>query len=111
MAYITIEEAIKSGKGNVKLRGWVYRIRMSNKFVFIVLRDHTNIIQCVVKSTKKKLFKDASKLTMESSIKLSGTIKKDDRAPTGYEVNVNSLEITQIAEPFQLQKIFQQNFY
>jgi len=109
--YITVEEAIKLGKGKVDLRGWVYRIRMSNKFVFIVLRDQSNIMQCIVKKdTDKKLFDEASKLTRESSIKLSGDVKKDDRAPTGYEVNVNKVEIVQIAEPFPIQKDFSTEF-
>lgn len=109
--FLTVEEAIKQSKGKVQLRGWVYRIRMSNKFVFIVLRDQSEIIQCIVKKdTNKKLFEEASKLTMESSIKISGEIKKEDRAPTGYEVNVKNLEIAQIAEPFPITKDFSTEF-
>ncbi|MCP4761595.1 MAG: hypothetical protein GY870_07425 [archaeon] len=41
--YITIEEAVKKGSGSVKLRGWVYRQRKSNKFVFLNLRDESDI--------------------------------------------------------------------
>ncbi len=105
--YLSVEEAISKGSGKVNLRGWVYRIRNSNKFVFIVLRDHSNIIQCVVKKeTNPELYDQAVKLTMESSVKLTGEIKKDDRAPTGYEVSVSELEIVQIAEPFPITKDF-----
>ncbi|MFW9937061.1 MAG: asparagine--tRNA ligase [Candidatus Thorarchaeota archaeon] len=101
--YITIEEALKKGSGKVYLRGWVYRHRASNKFVFIVLRDESDIIQCVIaKSKYPNLFDKAEKLTIESSIKISGELKKDDRAPTGYEVSVSDLEIFQIAEPFPI---------
>jgi len=46
--YITIDEALKKDLTNVYLRGWVYRQRASNKFVFIVLRDESDIIQCVI---------------------------------------------------------------
>jgi len=50
--YITIEEALKKGSGKVNLRGWIYRQRASNKFVFIVLRDESDIIQCVIPKSK-----------------------------------------------------------
>ena len=43
MKYQSIQEAIDKGKGEVNIRGWVYRERGSNKFKFIVLRDSTNI--------------------------------------------------------------------
>jgi asparaginyl-tRNA synthetase len=101
--YITIEEAVKKGSGKVNLRGWVYRERKSNKFIFIVLRDESDIIQCVIsKSKAPKVFNEAEKLTIESSLKISGEIKEDDRAPTGYEVSVNQIEILQVAEPFPI---------
>jgi asparaginyl-tRNA synthetase len=100
--YLTIDDALNSS-GNVYLRGWVYRERKSNKFVFIVLRDESNIIQCVISKEKNpELFEEATKLTIESSIKVSGELKRDERAPTGYEISVSDLEIIQIAEPFPI---------
>jgi asparaginyl-tRNA synthetase len=101
--YLTIEEAISKKPQNVNLRGWVYRERKSNKFVFIVLRDESDIIQCVIsKSKNPKPFEKAEKLTIESSVKISGELKEDERAPTGYEVAVTEIEIVQIAEPFPI---------
>ena len=103
LKYLTIKEAVEKGVTEVNLRGWVYRERKSNKFVFIVLRDGSDIIQCVIpKSKNPKLFEIAEKLTIESSIQISGILKEDDRAPTGYEVSVDNLEIVQIAEPFPI---------
>jgi len=101
--YISIAEALKEESTQVNLRGWVYRERKSNKFVFIVLRDESDIIQCVISKAKNpELFEKAEKLTIESSIKISGELKKDDRAPTGYEISVSDLEIIQIADPFPI---------
>lgn len=101
--YTTIEEALKKDSTQVNLRGWVYRERKSNKFVFIVLRDESDIIQCVVSKDKNlEIFEKAGKLTIESSVKVSGELKKDERAPTGYEVAISDLEIVQIAEPFPI---------
>jgi len=101
--YITIEEALKKGSGKVNLRGWVYRQRASNKFVFIVLRDESDIIQCIIpKSKNPEIFEKAEKLTIESSVKVSGELKEDVRAPNGFEVSVSEMEIIQIADPFPI---------
>ncbi len=101
--YFTIDESLKKNLTQVNLRGWVYRERKSNKFVFIVLRDESDIIQCVISKNKNpELFEKAEKLTIESSIKVSGELKKDERAPSGYEVSVTDLEIIQIADPFPI---------
>jgi len=103
LRYLTIDEALNRGSGAVNLRGWIYRERKSNKFVFIVLRDESDIIQCVISKEKNpELFEEATNLTIESSIKVSGELKKDERAPTGYEISVSDLEIIQIAEPFPI---------
>ncbi|MBN2156026.1 MAG: asparagine--tRNA ligase [Candidatus Lokiarchaeota archaeon] len=101
--FITIKDAMKKGTGDVHIRGWVYRQRASNKFVFIVVRDESDIIQCVIKKEKSpEIYEEAVKLTIESSIELSGVIKEDERAPTGYEIQVKELNIFQIAEPFPI---------
>ncbi|MFX0029627.1 MAG: asparagine--tRNA ligase [Candidatus Hermodarchaeota archaeon] len=103
LKYTTIKQALSQKEPNINLRGWVYRERKSNKFVFIVLRDETDIIQCVISKDKNpELFDKAQNLTIESSIKLSGILKEDDRAPTGFEIVVNNLDILQISEPFPI---------
>ena len=98
--FLTVKEAIEKGKGKVALRGWVWRERKSNAYAFVVLRDHTNVIQCVIEKDKvsKKIWEDAEKLPIESSLELEGTIKEDKRAPTGYEVHVDKLNVIQFAE-------------
>jgi len=104
--FISIQDAIENGKGNVLLRGWVYRERKSNVKAFIVLRDHSNIIQCVVDKEKVKedVWKSAEQVIIESSIIIEGEIKKDERAPTGYEVHVSDLKIIHIADRFPITK-------
>ena len=87
----------------VELRGWVYRHRASKSVVFIVLRDATGIVQCTFKDTSKH-FKDAESLLIESSVELAGVVKKDERAPTGYEVEGDALKILHKSEPFPITK-------
>jgi asparaginyl-tRNA synthetase len=110
--YVSVEEALKKSTGKVDVRGWVYRERKSNAFVFIVLRDESDIIQCVIKkeNVSEKLFNDASMLTIESSVKFTGELKKEPRAPTGHELIVEDMEVVQLAEPFPITKDFSPEF-
>src|SRR3989344_2938926 len=77
--FISIEEALKKGKGKVLIRGWVYRERKQKDMVYLVIRDSTNIIQAVIKQDKvtKKEWEDSNKLLIESSLELEGELKKD----------------------------------
>src|SRR3989344_2662552 len=106
MNFISIKEAIKKGKGEVALRGWVYRERGSNQLKFIVLRDYSDVIQCVIDKDKisKKEWEDADKLLVESSVEIEGEIKEDKRAPTGYEIKVSKLKVIHFAEKYPITK-------
>ncbi len=105
MEYMSIKDAMKKGSGEVAVRGWVHRERGSNKMRFIVLRDSTNIIQCVIKREDfEDKWKEIDKLKIESSVKIVGNIKVDERAPTGFEISVKDIEIVHIAEDFPIGK-------
>jgi len=105
MKFISIEQAMKKGKGKVAVRGWVYRERGSNKFKFIVLRDSTDIVQCVLEKKKfQKQWENIDKLQVESSLEIFGIIKKDKRSPTGYEIKVDKINIINFSDEFPIQK-------
>ncbi|MCK4589790.1 MAG: asparagine--tRNA ligase [Nanoarchaeota archaeon] len=103
--FISIQEALDNGKGKVAVRGWIYRERGSNQFKFLVLRDSTNMIQCVLPHDKfKKQWKEIDKLMIESSVEVEGVVKKEPRAPTNYDLQVEKIKIIQAAEPFPIAK-------
>jgi len=79
----------------VSIRGWIYRKRRVGKLIFLVVRDSTDIIQCVVEKNKipAEDFKLLDKVGVESSVTLEGTLRKDDRAPTGYEIEAERIKI------------------
>lgn len=105
MKFVSISEAMKKGKGKIAVRGWVYRERGSNEFKFLVLRDSTEIIQCVLKKDKfKKQWKDIDALQVEASLEIEGTIKIDKRAPTGYEIQADKIKIVGTSHEFPIQK-------
>ncbi len=103
--FLSISDAMKQSKGKVAVRGWVYRERGSNKMKFIVLRDSSNIIQCVLEKSKfEKQWNEIDKIKIESSLEIEGEIKKDERAPTGFEISAEKINIIQISEEFPIQK-------
>ena len=90
MEYLPIEKTFGK-KGTVKVRGWIHRIRKMKDKVFIVLRDSSDVIQCVVKDPN--MVKAADELLVESSLEIEGKIYKEGRAPTGYEIEINNLKL------------------
>ncbi|MBR9700510.1 asparagine--tRNA ligase [Candidatus Woesearchaeota archaeon] len=106
MGFITIKEAIAQGEGAAELRGWIYRERESNKFKFIVLRDSSDIIQCIVKreDVAQELWDQVVKLQVEASITVKGTLHKDERAPTGVEMVVEELVVIGASDTFPITK-------
>ncbi len=103
--FISIQEAIEKKKGEVAIRGWVYRERGSNAMKFIVLRDSSNIIQCVLeKKNFENQWKEIDKIKIESSLEIFGEIKEDKRAPTGFEIQAKKINIIQIADDFPINK-------
>lgn len=104
--FTTVKQALSQTQGEVSLRGWVYRERKFADKVFIVLRDHTGIMQCVVHkaSVPDVLWSDAEKISMESSCIIKGDLKADERAPGGFELQVKELEIVQLADRFPISK-------
>lgn len=103
--YISIQEAMKKSSGKVSVRGWVHRERGSNKLKFITLRDSSNLIQCVFERTNfEKKWNEIDHLQMESSLEITGEIKKDERAPTGYEIQVSDFELVGKSENFPIAK-------
>ncbi|NUN11561.1 asparagine--tRNA ligase [Candidatus Micrarchaeota archaeon] len=108
MKTIEIAEVLEGkheGK-KVKIRGWIYRTRSSGGLAFVVVRDSSGIIQCAVKknAVHEKHFEDATKALIESAVIVSGTVKKDDRAPTGFELQADSFEVIHFSEVFPISK-------
>lgn len=101
----TIKQAEKK-EGEVHLRGWVYRERGSSKLKFVVLRDESGTIQCVIEKDKvgEEKFAEADKLQIEASLEIHGILKKDERAPTGFEVAVTDFKVVGWSDTFPITK-------
>ncbi|MGD0497005.1 MAG: asparagine--tRNA ligase [Bryobacteraceae bacterium] len=97
MPRTTIAEAGRRVGETVQIAGWLYNLRRSGKIAFPILRDGTGLMQCVaVKSAlPEELFETIKNLTQESSIIVTGKIRAEQRAPGGFEMDVENLEVVQ----------------
>ena len=77
----------------VTLHGWLHNRRSSGKLHFLQVRDGTGTIQCVVfkGNVPPEVFQEADHLPQETSLTVTGLVKRDDRSPIGYELDVRGL--------------------
>ena len=102
--WVYIEDIGQHEGETVTLKGWLYNKRSSGKLHFLQVRDGTGILQCVVfnKDVPAEQFARADHLPQESSLMVTGTVRKDERAPLGYELGVTNLEVVHAAEEYPI---------
>jgi len=88
----------------VIIKGWLYNKRSSGNIVFLLIRDGTGIMQCVVSKNNvdNKVFESAQKITQESSLIVTGNVHKEERAIGGYELFINDIKILQIVSDYPI---------
>jgi asparaginyl-tRNA synthetase len=104
MAQTYIED-LKSHVGReVTIRGWLYNKRSSGKIRFLVVRDGTGLLQCVMVrgAVPDEVFSLFDTVTQESSLEVAGAVKADARAPGGYELELKGLAIVQVAKEYPI---------
>ncbi len=95
MERVRIAEIGKHEDSEVQLCGWLYNKRSSGKLHFLQLRDGSGIIQCVVfkGDVDPAVFELCAQLQQEASLVITGTVRKDERSPIGFELGVSSVEL------------------
>ena len=81
----------------ITLRGWLYNLRSSGKLLFPTFRDGSGTIQGIVPkaAVPEEVFDTLKNLTLESSVVVTGKVRADSRAPSGFELDVENVSITQ----------------
>lgn len=72
-------------------------MRSSGKIAFPQLRDGTGVVQCVVlkSAVDPETWEQLKAMGQESALVVKGTVRADERAPGGYEIDVTSAEVLQ----------------
>jgi asparaginyl-tRNA synthetase len=79
----------------VTVRGWVSHLRSSGKVAFIVMRDGSGHLQCVLVRSQlaPEHWERFSQLTQETCLAVTGEVRAEARAPGGFEMGVSALDV------------------
>src|SRR5580693_6898746 len=97
----TISSLAQHEGHTVTLRGWLYNLRASGKLLFPIFRDGTGTIQGIVPkaAVPEEVFNTLKELTLESSLTVTGKVRADSRAPSGYELDVEDINVISAVDP------------
>ena len=93
--HVYIEDIGQHAGQEVTIKGWLHNRRSSGKIHFLTVRDGTGFIQAVLSKSAvgDELFTTADHLSQETSLVVSGVVRADARAPSGYEIDVKYFEV------------------
>jgi asparaginyl-tRNA synthetase len=93
--YVRIADLSPHSGQTVRVKGWVTHLRSSGKVAFIVMRDGSGTLQCVLvkSSLPQEVWERFSQLTQETTIEVTGEVRPDARAPGGFELGVTDLAV------------------
>jgi asparaginyl-tRNA synthetase len=89
---------------DVRIRGWLYNRRSSGKLQFLIVRDGSGYLQCVLfsREVEERVWNDAERLTQESSLWIAGKVKTDPRAPGGVELQASDLGVVSLCPDYPI---------
>ena len=105
MTPVTSIDRIAEREGqDATVRGWLYHKRSSGKIQFLLIPDGSGYLQAVLvqKEARPEIWEAAEAAGQESSLAVTGSIRKDDRAPGGYEMSVRDVEIVQSVSDYPI---------
>lgn len=73
----------------VCVQGWVYKIRRLKFITFVIIRDRTGLVQCIVDNNKF----DISEIAIESVVSIIGKVKESNNKLNPFEVEVEGIEV------------------
>lgn len=101
---VYIKDLSKHVGEEVTLKGWLYNKRSSGKIKFLIMRDGSGYVQCVVvkNNVSDEIFETADKITQESSFEVKGKVREEKRAIGGYELDVIDLKIISLSQNYPI---------
>ena len=95
MKAVTIKKLAQYVDQDVEIKGWVYNRRSVGKIWFLILRDGTGLLQCVIVDGEcdSETFSLEQQLNQEDSVIVTGRVKKEPRAVGGYELGVKQVSV------------------
>ncbi len=88
----------------VTIKGWLYNKRTAGKLQFPIIRDGSGYLQCVIskKEVPEETWRAAEEATQESTVRATGTVRAEPRAPGGVELGAESFEIVALTQDYPI---------
>ncbi len=88
----------------ITLKGWLYNKRSSGKVKFLILRDGTGYLQCIVfkGNVTPEVFELAESLNQEASFEVTGLVKEEQRAVGGYELDATDVKLISHSDDYPI---------
>ncbi len=96
---------LKSHAGEtVTVRGWLSNKRRSGKIGFLQIRDGSGIVQVVVSRAEvsEEAWEDVKRVTQESTVRVTGIARADERAPGGVEIQATDFAVRSLTEDYPI---------
>ncbi|NSW77163.1 MAG: asparagine--tRNA ligase [Candidatus Atribacteria bacterium] len=105
--WVSIEN-LKNYEGkDVEIRGWLANRRSSGKVVFLIVRDGTGFVQTTLSLGEyfdKESLKTWERLPLESALIVEGKVRREERAPGGYELEGRKVTLVSSSDEYPIQK-------
>jgi len=91
----------------VNINGWINNKRSSGSIIFLQIRDGFDTVQAVAskKDLPAQTFDSLEKITIESSVSITGIVKNEPRSPNGFELQITDAQIICLSpEDYPIQK-------
>ncbi len=101
---INIKDLSQHVGKEITLRGWIYNKRSSGKVKFLILRDGTGYLQCIVfkGNVTPEVFELADSLNQEASFEVTGLVKEEPRAVGGYELDATDVKLISHSDDYPI---------
>jgi asparaginyl-tRNA synthetase len=95
MTTVRIKDLSKHVGEKVTVDGWLYNKRTAGKLQFPIVRDGSGYLQCVVfrKEVAEETWNAVDQVTQESTVRVTGSVREEPRAPGGVELGVESFDV------------------
>ncbi len=104
MTETTINKLKNHEAKEVTIKGWLFNKRSSGKIAFLQIRDGTGFVQGVAVKNElpEDVFNLCKEIGQESSVIVTGIVRKDERAPSGYELSVTGIKPVSLSEEYPI---------
>ena len=102
MERVIVSEINKFIDKKIKIEGWVYRIRKLKEISFLILRERSGLVQCVVDNKSINI----DNINLESVISVIGEVKISKNSLNPFEILIEEIKVISESEelPIEINK-------